>query len=191
MRAFERQEGESSKAYSAFCVYRDLGPQRSLVLASESYYGSTANLAQIGVWSSKFDWVDRVRSYDDWQEMIGRQAIQEHLESKAEDFAARQVRIREGLMEAAELSIGQVKKMLDWPLSRQTVTNDDGVTYVFEPAGWSKATAVQLANLAASALTGTWASNDPTDADLITNVDNLTDEELDDYVRLAEKLMGG
>lgn len=34
MRAFERMEGESSRAFQGFAIYRDLGPQRSLAKAA-------------------------------------------------------------------------------------------------------------------------------------------------------------
>ena len=55
MRAFERQDGESSKAYSAFCVYRDLGVGRSLQKASELYYGHPSSVRQFQRWSKRFD----------------------------------------------------------------------------------------------------------------------------------------
>lgn len=195
MRAFERQPGESSKAYSAFCTYRDLGPERSLVKASESYYGSTANLAQVKVWSSRFDWVDRARTYDDWQELIGRQAIQEHLESRAEDFAARQAKIREGLLENAELAAEQAKKMLEWPLTEQRVVREDEdgeqVIYQFFPAGWSKGTINSLQNLAAAAVTGSWSSTDPrepTEHEFVRALDALTEDEMQLMIDLNEKM---
>ena len=58
-------QGESSKAFAAFCVYRDLGPQRSLRKASEAAAepdedGKKAvkRFRMYGVWSGLLRWVE-------------------------------------------------------------------------------------------------------------------------------------
>jgi len=61
---WDRRRYESSKAYAAFCVYRDLGPDRSLVKAAELSKPSP-NLAQFKWWSRKNDWASRAQAYDD------------------------------------------------------------------------------------------------------------------------------
>jgi hypothetical protein len=53
--AWDRLDGESSKAYAAFRVYRDQGPNRSLE-------GMTSTAPR---WSSRWDWVMRAALWDD------------------------------------------------------------------------------------------------------------------------------
>src|SRR5437870_13396793 len=61
---WDRQMTESSKAYAHFCLYRDMGPGRSLrKMAADAK--TTSNLRQLQHWSSKWNWVERCQSYDD------------------------------------------------------------------------------------------------------------------------------
>ena len=52
MRAWERLENESSRAFEAFSAYRDLGPQRSLAKVAETLGKSKALMER---WSAKHD----------------------------------------------------------------------------------------------------------------------------------------
>lgn len=126
-------------------------------------------------------------AWDDWQEMIARHAIEEHERGKAQDYAGRLSRIREGMLENSEIAVQQERKMLDWPLTEQRVVNqDDEVTYIFMPAGWNKSTVAAMRALAAGALTGSWSA--PEDLDTATSFDDLTDHEMATFIELAEKL---
>lgn len=71
---WERQEGESAKDYEAFCVYRDLGPGRSLKLVAKMCNKSETIM---GRRSGKFDWVRRAALWDDEQDRIERKEAQE------------------------------------------------------------------------------------------------------------------
>src|SRR6266568_1843763 len=64
---WDRQRGESSKAYHHFCIYRDMSMSRSL-RAMESVDGCTSFYRQLGRWSSKWRWVERCQAYDDYLE---------------------------------------------------------------------------------------------------------------------------
>lgn len=75
--AWERQPSESSKAFAAFCSYRDLGPARSHARVADEI-GRHRN--QISGWASKHQWMVRVDAYD---------ADQEH-RRRAETEGARQ-----------------------------------------------------------------------------------------------------
>lgn len=67
---WERQEGESTKAFEAFCVYRDMGIQRSLSKVSEKLQKSDTLM---GRWSRTYDWVERAAAWDSEQDRIIRQ----------------------------------------------------------------------------------------------------------------------
>jgi hypothetical protein len=194
MRAFEPQRRESSKAFTAFKIYRDLGAERSLVKACESYYGSTANLAQIKVWSSRHDWVTRARAYDDWLTMHAQAAIEEFQETRAAEFAARQIALREKLLSNAEAAADQAAKMISWPLCEQRILRegDEGgeVTYIFMPTGWNKGTARTYQDMAAGAVVGSWTTSGPDEGERETEYDftEWTEEELATYLELSEKL---
>lgn len=58
---WERQKGESEKAYEAFLVYRDMGPERSTRAVAQKL-GKSVSLIQR--WSRDKDWQERVRAYE-------------------------------------------------------------------------------------------------------------------------------
>src|SRR6516165_9563848 len=76
---WEQQTGESSRAFGAFCVYRDLGPRRSLRAAAAAFYGRTAAAAerQVDKWSRAFSWVERACAWDRHLDAEARRAQEE------------------------------------------------------------------------------------------------------------------
>lgn len=82
---WEKQPGETAKAYQAFCVYRDLGAGRSLSIAYErtgkgrsktgERSGKTEAPRLWERWSSKYQWVERSQAYDRHIEQIRLAAI--------------------------------------------------------------------------------------------------------------------
>ena len=70
---WERQPDETQKQYEAFCVYRDMGTNRTLEKVGQHLGKSTALMER---WSSKNQWVNRVTAWDDERERIEREAAQ-------------------------------------------------------------------------------------------------------------------
>ena len=58
---WERQPGETAKAFEAFSVYRDMGTDQSITKVALSLNKSRAI---IGRWSSHWEWASRVRAWD-------------------------------------------------------------------------------------------------------------------------------
>lgn len=174
MRAWEPEPGESAKAFRAFKLYRDMGSERSLARTAETYYGSRSNLAQIRVWSSKFHWVARVRAYDAWLEMVANDAIERYQQEKATEFAARQARIREKWLEAAEVVADNMLTMAQYPLTKKKVIEryEDGKekTVHLQPVRWSKTTLAHLNQVLISVLMP-GAVDDGEDDDGMTDMD--------------------
>src|SRR5438445_12291331 len=70
---WERQPAESSKAFAAFCRYRDLGPADRSTAKVAQKLGRSKTL--IDRWSSRWSWVKRVEAWDAEQERIRFEAI--------------------------------------------------------------------------------------------------------------------
>ena len=82
----ERLPQESPRAYRAFCIYRDLGPDRSLDQAWKRFCaasdptknrGSARRPGHWAAWSQKYQWVERAEAYDDLIEEESRNAAAE------------------------------------------------------------------------------------------------------------------
>lgn len=58
---WERQEGESVKAFEAFTVYLNLGEERSIRAVSQKLVKSRTLISR---WSADHKWVERVAAYD-------------------------------------------------------------------------------------------------------------------------------
>jgi antitoxin component of MazEF toxin-antitoxin module len=62
---WDRQRGESRKAYAAFCAYRDFGVARSQVKVAKQLGKSETLVAR---WSAKWQWVARADGFDRYQD---------------------------------------------------------------------------------------------------------------------------
>jgi hypothetical protein len=69
-KTYDRQEKETTKAYTAFTIYRDMESARSLDRVEEKIYGTQighkrgTNLTSLKRWSREWNWVERCRDYD-------------------------------------------------------------------------------------------------------------------------------
>jgi len=107
---WDRQEGESSRAYRAFCWYRDLGADRSIHKAYQEFIRTRKRLktdqnirvsAKWKEWATKYKWVERAEAYDDYIEREKRkqneEAIFEMYRRQAETAVSLQRKLKERL----------------------------------------------------------------------------------------------
>jgi prefoldin subunit 5 len=73
--SWERKPGETGPAYRAFCVYRDLGPSRTALLAYRQAKGKAEAIQLPGTWtawSAENHWRERATAYDEHLEKAAR-----------------------------------------------------------------------------------------------------------------------
>lgn len=92
LRPWERQPGETAKAFEAFAYYRDM-PRRSLTRMVQAGVKSRTLLSK---WSAVHQWVDRVSLYDAWRD---RERIKAEQEEERE--AIRAMKQRQAVIGAA------------------------------------------------------------------------------------------
>ena len=193
MRIFDREPYETTKAFEAWTIYRELGAQRSLKKTAELYYGRTSNVRQLQRWSSRFNWVERARACDVEREMLRRSADEEYLATQAEDHAEREGRIAEILLTVREEAAKQALSIVRWPLSEQRILQEDEdgdeITVILMPAKWSMNTALGMARLAAGAVPGLAPVREDSDeADAEWDLSVLSEEEIQTFLALSEKI---
>jgi hypothetical protein len=89
---WDRLPNERSKAYQLFCMYRDLGPMRTLerlAHVKDNNSKRVATRANLKVYCRKYQWVARSRAYDDYlaekERIDNEQHILEMNRRQAED----------------------------------------------------------------------------------------------------------
>lgn len=88
--------GETSRAFSAFCVYRDLGTDRSIISAFEISQKSveqnkknkSGSYKQWCNWSTQFHWKDRAAAYDRYLEQLKQTELRKTIEAQGEKHRA-------------------------------------------------------------------------------------------------------
>jgi hypothetical protein len=199
-RPWERQEGESAKAYKAFATYRDLGPKRSLNAAytkSRGVKGASKERRATGTWhrwAIEHHWVARATAYDD------------HVDAKARaereaKWAERQAQVDDRAWESAEQLLGRAQEMLEFPLVEQRADRD-GKTIVIKPSRWRLRDAeafVSIADRLMRLATGkatdrsehTGAGGGPIEVSSLPDLSHLSPEEASDLLRLIRKAKAG
>ncbi|MCI0348693.1 MAG: hypothetical protein L0Z53_04645 [Acidobacteriales bacterium] len=93
-----RREDESSKAFKAFCAYRDLGAVRSIAKAYSTARGSKGDRKGIipsrwRTWATQYEWVNRAREYDLHLELKARAEREQEHHQELQDFRERQKKL--------------------------------------------------------------------------------------------------
>lgn len=122
---WERQDGESGKAYAAFCVYRDMGKGRSAEAAywtGKGYERDSLPRSKNGKirapqgrwaqWCDRFVWVERARSYDLYLELMARRGREAQHLADLGAFRERQRKLAAATTEAAVELLKKANKRL-------------------------------------------------------------------------------
>lgn len=96
---WERQPGESPKAFAAFCAYRDMNPY----LRTQQRVATEKNisLSSIANWSVVHDWMKRVEAWDD---EMDRQAVARYHE-EIDKMHERHIQVSQKVMDKVEEAI--------------------------------------------------------------------------------------
>jgi hypothetical protein len=106
---WDRQPHESSKAYAHFCLYRDMGRDRSLrKLAQDAK--CISKVAQLRRWSSRWRWVERSQRYDDYLEHQDRLRQEKERKDMLSRHAKIAVLVQSLAVKATEKLIAQVEQ---------------------------------------------------------------------------------
>ena len=100
--SWERQEGEGEKAYEAFLVYRDMGAKRNVRAVGQKLNKS---LTQIGKWSSRWNWVERCRAWDNQLQKEAKKVAADELRKMYQ----RHIKIAMQLQNVAIMSLAETK----------------------------------------------------------------------------------
>lgn len=144
---WERQKGESARAYEAFTTYRDMGAGRS---HNKVVQKLGKNRATISLWSSKYDWVKRVNAWDAEQDRITRQAQIEEIKKMRKRHAdlanAMLVKAAKALHRIPddEVKAGDVSRMVETAAKLERISRGDVGEVVEERDGGQATPVVQF-----------------------------------------------
>jgi hypothetical protein len=104
-----RQPGETQKQYAAFVVYRDLGLGARSIPATAKALGLSTRSGQVGGWSSRNSWRERVDAWDREIERKKQIALTDEVQEMARRHVAAAQNYIEVLMEPARLLARHLK----------------------------------------------------------------------------------
>ena len=116
--SWERQKGETSLAFSAFCSFRDYGPERNikkaLLRVEQDEAGANRKYRTWRNWAVLYHWNKRAADYDRYTEKLKQTEIRKTIEAQGEMHRAVTgkmldvVKKKLDLMNPADLSQGTV-----------------------------------------------------------------------------------
>lgn len=85
---WERLPNEPTKQYLAFCIYRDIGLNRSILKVAKEW-SEGGHASKLKEWSSKYHWVERAASYDEHIDKIKRDNYEDIVQETIRETVAR------------------------------------------------------------------------------------------------------
>jgi len=150
--------GEGAEAFAAFCLFRDMGPKRSMngafglhLKAHGTAIESPRAPGTWRKWAKKYAWEARARAHDVENYQGIKKAREEGVKEAAVDderqWQERRRQLREAEFQIAEQLLAKAKQMLAFPLVKKK-TEEDGKTIIFEPAKWHFGHISQMTDIA-------------------------------------------
>ena len=129
---FEKLPRESNKAFAAFRVYLELGPQRSLALTAAKVGKSKVMMER---WSRKYDWPGRVAAHAAYAGQIEREVIEGLAREKAIEWMKvfEDQRIAEWNARTRALKLAE-KVIARWEKNENRVGTLEGIARLLELA---------------------------------------------------------
>src|SRR5262245_23960425 len=115
LKPWERQPGESPRAWAAARTYLELGAERSLSRVGKKLGKSETLMAR---WSSAHGWVERAEAYDDFLREQEQDAIAKTRVAVHKRWAQRHEDQIERLYRSTEALIDKLEEMAKFPLTR-------------------------------------------------------------------------
>ena len=122
---WDRQKGETEKAFEAFAIYRDMGAERTIAAVGRQLAKSRDLIDR---WRAKYNWKERVQLYDKY---IDKQARQE-VEKNRKDMIKRHIGIAKTLQGKAlnalknqdldDMSIKDIREVLKMATELERIT---------------------------------------------------------------------
>lgn len=129
---WDRRESESSKAYEAFCIYRDMGTDRSLAKVAEELSKSEQLMKR---WSYTHGWVERAAKWDDEQDRIEREIAQKEQAKAIRDMRKRHADLGQAMLIKAaralaripedEIRPGDISRLVDTASKLERISRGD------------------------------------------------------------------
>ena len=144
---WELQPEETARAFEAFCIYRDMGANRSLRKTSQEL---GKNCTTISEWSVKYDWVKRVAAWDAEQDRIARNEMMAEMAATRKRQRRQAQRMQEKGMELLEsINIGDAKlsevvSLLKAGMEQERIAIGDVGEVIEERNGGDAVPAVQI-----------------------------------------------
>jgi len=128
---FEQQTRESNKAFAAFKIYLELGPERSLVRVAANQGKSKTMIEK---WSRKFDWPARVQAHAAHIAEAERLAIERIAVEKAVEWHRLHEGVKREAWHEAEETIAMVRKAREEWLAKGRLPGWEGMARMLELA---------------------------------------------------------
>ncbi len=146
---WDRQEGETPRAYEAFCKYRDMGTDRAIRAVARELGKSATLMAR---WSSNNNWVDRVAAWDAEQDRIMRELARKEEAKAIRDMRKRHADLANAMLVKAakalkaipddEVKAGDISRMVDVASKLERISRGDVGEVVEERNGGDATPAV-------------------------------------------------
>lgn len=117
---WERQPGESDKCFDYFCIYRDMGPSRSLQKVADAANKQLITMAQH---STQWNWKERTKAWTDLKDKERREATINEVHEMAKRHVQESMMLQRVLVLPAEAILNRMKD----PKKHPTIKDFNGL----------------------------------------------------------------
>ena len=147
---WDRLPDETDAAWRAFCIYRDLGPKRTVSEAYRNCYGKGPDKEPpkfFRKWAKRYDWKRRAAAYDNRLTVIEVDEARKRIAAEIDEWVSREKELRRAAYDRALALLSKAEEMLAFPIVER-VTERDGRTIIIKPMRWRAGDIAKLAEAA-------------------------------------------